>query len=83
MLLTTSNLLTHQSLASGILEGFFWIFDDYERPPAVLCLPALIFVYVQHTRHISYLRREFSGKPREQLKKGNKAFDALEAWGCC
>ncbi|CAJ1348771.1 unnamed protein product [Effrenium voratum] len=37
----------------GILEGFFWIFDDYER--------------------------EFSGKPREQLKKGNKAFDALEA----
>jgi len=36
----------------GILDGFFYIFHDYER--------------------------EFSGKPRELMKPGNKVFDALK-----
>jgi len=37
----------------GILDGFWYIFDDYER--------------------------EFAGKPRELLKPGNAAYDALKA----
>eukprot|EP00913_Durusdinium_trenchii_P015722 g14775.t1 len=47
------NLSEPEDPLKGILEGFFWIFNDYER--------------------------EFSGKPRQLLKPGNKAFDALLA----
>eukprot|EP00440_Ansanella_granifera_P031353 gb/GFBE01034044.1/.p1 GENE.gb/GFBE01034044.1/~~gb/GFBE01034044.1/.p1 ORF type:complete len:372 (+),score=128.19 gb/GFBE01034044.1/:1-1116(+) len=47
------NLTEPEDPLKGILDGFWYVFHDYER--------------------------EFSGKPRELMKPGHKAFDALKA----